>query len=91
MLGTILGEVPARDETNDRHCLSRDRGVGRVLEQLLAESTGKNGKALIPIDGESPAQPGTIVTIGVLSSCAQSSPDREQDRAVDALERAGER
>jgi transaldolase/glucose-6-phosphate isomerase len=66
-------------------------GLGAWLEQLLAESTGKNGKALIPIDGELPAPAGfyrddrCFVQLRLLTS-----PDREQDRAVDALEHAGQ-
>ncbi|HEY7443863.1 MAG TPA: bifunctional transaldolase/phosoglucose isomerase [Vicinamibacterales bacterium] len=92
VLGTILGEA-ARAGRDKPTIIAAPgiEGLGAWLEQLLAESTGKNGKALIPIDGESPAPPGyyrddrCFVQLRLLSS-----PDREQDRAVDALERAGE-
>ena len=57
LLGTILGIC---------HSAGRDKltiftspeiyDLGAWLEQLIAESTGKNGKALIPVDGE-PLQP----------------------------------
>ena len=33
-------------------------GWGAWLEQLLAESTGKDGKGLIPVEGESVGPPG---------------------------------
>lgn len=56
MLGTLLGVA---------HNLGRDKitiiaspriaEVGAWLEQLIAESTGKNGKGLIPVDREPPA------------------------------------
>ena len=56
-LGCILGTA-ARDG-QDKVSILASRGLhdlGAWLEQLLAESTGKQGKALIPVDAE-PAGP----------------------------------
>lgn len=91
VLGVILGEAArmGRDKPTVIAPAAIE-GLGAWLEQLLAESTGKNGKALIPIDGEVPAPPGyyrddrCFVQLRLLTS-----PEREQDRAVDALEQAG--
>jgi len=58
-LGAVLG-VLARDFKRDKITVVSSKAyasVGAWLEQLLAESTGKNGKGLIPVDGEAPAHP----------------------------------
>ncbi len=92
VLGIILGE--AARIGRDKPTVIASPGIealGAWLEQLLAESTGKNGKALIPVDGEFPAPPGyygddrCFVQLRLLTS-----PNREQDRAVDAFERDGQ-
>jgi transaldolase / glucose-6-phosphate isomerase len=62
--------------------------VGLWLEQLIAESTGKAGKGLIPIDNEPLADPSTygsdrvFVPVGLRSSDANAS-------KLDALAEAG--
>jgi transaldolase/glucose-6-phosphate isomerase len=63
---------------------------GAWLEQLLAESLGKQGRALIPVDGEAPALPGAygddrIFVYLRLATMADAS----QDDFVSALEEAG--
>jgi transaldolase/glucose-6-phosphate isomerase len=65
------------------------------LEQLLAESTGKNGKGLIPVDRESIGPPESygddrlFVYLKLNSDSLNSSSD-PQDAAVEAIERAGQ-
>jgi transaldolase/glucose-6-phosphate isomerase len=63
--------------------------LGAWLEQLLAESTGKSGKGLIPVDRE---RPGPSEVYGndrlFVYIRLESSPDPVQDRVVDALEGA---
>lgn len=55
-LGLQLGE--AWREGRDKVCLDdHPSGFGLWAEQLLAESTGKDGKGLIPAPGESPDRP----------------------------------
>lgn len=64
--------------------------LGAWLEQLVAESTGKDGKAIIPVDREPLGTPdvygGDRVFVYLRLS---SAPDAVQDRAMDALAAAG--
>ena len=65
--------------------------LGAWLEQLLAESTGKEGKGLIPIDRESLGAPEVYGNDRVFVYLRlESTPDAAQDAAVAALERAGQ-
>ena len=64
--------------------------LGAWLEQLLAESTGKGGKGLIPIDGEALAAPDVYGLDRMFVYLRlKSAPDPAQDAWADALERAG--
>jgi hypothetical protein len=54
-LGLALGE--GWEEGRDKVVLPEANGLGLWLEQLLAESTGKEGKGLLPAPGESPDGP----------------------------------
>jgi transaldolase/glucose-6-phosphate isomerase len=92
VLGAILG-VAARDFGRDKVTIIASPGVhslGAWLEQLLAESTGKEGRGLIPIDREPLGTPQVygddrlFIHLRLLSA-----PDAAQDRAVAELERAG--
>ncbi|HEY5239025.1 MAG TPA: bifunctional transaldolase/phosoglucose isomerase [Rhizomicrobium sp.] len=59
-LGVALG-VLATKHGRDKVTIVASKSlssVGLWLEQLIAESTGKHGKGLIPIDGETLAAPG---------------------------------
>src|SRR6185503_13921994 len=66
-------------------------GMGGWLEQLIAESTGKNGKGLIPIAGEALGPPDSygpdrLFVYLRLNDQANTG----QDAAIDALEHAGQ-
>jgi transaldolase/glucose-6-phosphate isomerase len=64
--------------------------LGAWLEQLLAESTGKHGHGLIPLDGEpltTPERYGSDRFFAYLELNGQIDPSQRQ--AVEALERAG--
>jgi transaldolase / glucose-6-phosphate isomerase len=63
-------------------------GLGAWLEQLLAESTGKQGRGLIPVDREPLAERHGADRVFVSTRLAAGA-DPGQDAAVDALERAG--
>ncbi len=64
--------------------------LGAWLEQLIAESTGKRGRGLIPIDREPLGSPDVYGADRVfVYTRLQSEPDASQDAAIDALERAG--
>ena len=92
LLGILLG-VLAR-HGRDKVTLIASPGIadlGAWLEQLLAESTGKRGKGLIPVDREPlgpPAVYGGDRQFVYLRLA--SAPDLAQDDAVGALERSGQ-
>jgi hypothetical protein len=54
-LGNALGE--GWRAGRDKVCLAAPFGFGLWVEQLLAESTGKDGKGLVPALGEAPEGP----------------------------------
>jgi transaldolase/glucose-6-phosphate isomerase len=54
-LGLALGE--GWQEGRDKVCVPDVWGFGSWVEQLIAESTGKQGKGLVPAPGESPDGP----------------------------------
>jgi transaldolase/glucose-6-phosphate isomerase len=63
---------------------------GAWLEQLLAESPGKQGKGLIPVDRERLGSPGDYGDDRVFVYLRlESAFDADQDRAVAALAKAG--
>jgi transaldolase/glucose-6-phosphate isomerase len=67
------------------------RDVGAWLEQLLAESTGKDGKGLVPVDREKLGAPGVYgKDRGFVYVRLDSAPDTQQDRDVEALAAAGQ-
>ena len=92
VLGAVLGVLGQRGRNKITFISSPRIGdLGAWLEQLLAESTGKNGKGLIPIDGEPVAGPAAYAD-DRLFVYLRFSPDSDagQDAAVDALERSGQ-
>jgi transaldolase/glucose-6-phosphate isomerase len=91
-LGAILGVAHAQHR--DKITIVASAGIydlGAWLEQLLAESTGKNGKGLIPVDRELPTNPDTYGDDRLFVYVKlKSDPDGPQEIAIDALERAGQ-
>ena len=91
VLGAILGTLG--DRGRDKVTLITSPGIsdlGAWLEQLIAESTGKIGKGLIPVDREALGQPEVYGNDRVFVYLRlDSAPDAAQDAAVDALEKAG--
>ena len=92
VLGTILG-VLARNG-RDKVTMIVSPGIGDLgawLEQLLAESTGKEGVGLIPVDRETPGPPEVYGEDRVFVYVRlESAPDAKQDADVAALENAGQ-
>lgn len=92
VLGTILGVLA--NQGRDKVTLITSPGIsdlGAWLEQLLAESTGKDGKGLIPIDQEPLGNPEVYGNDRLFVYVRlESAPDPNQDAAVDALEQAGQ-
>ncbi|HYL35986.1 MAG TPA: bifunctional transaldolase/phosoglucose isomerase [Bryobacteraceae bacterium] len=91
LLGLILG-VAARNG-RDKVTLITSPGIwdfGAWLEQLLAESTGKDGKGLIPVDREQLGSPEVYGQDRVFAYIRlENGADPEQDRAAETLAKAG--
>lgn len=65
-------------------------GFGAWLEQLLAESTGKQGRGLIPVDGEALGPPEVYGTDRIFVALRLAGEeDSAREAALAALERAG--
>ncbi len=92
VLGIIMGVLA--NQGRDKVTITaspRIRDVGAWLEQLIAESTGKVGKGIIPVDQERLGPPEVYGKDRLFVYLRlESEPDAEQDRAVDALEKAGQ-
>ncbi len=91
MLGAILGT--AAKSGRDKVTIITSPGIsdlGAWLEQLLAESTGKNGKGIIPVDREELGPPEIYGNDRVFAYVRlESGADTGQDAKVAALEKAG--
>jgi transaldolase / glucose-6-phosphate isomerase len=71
-------------------CSPRVADFGAWAEQLIAESTGKNGRGLIPIDGEPLADPEAYGSDRFFIDLRiEDEIDARHDRALDAVEAAG--
>src|SRR5256886_3461596 len=91
ILGTILGV--AANHGRDKITIVTSPGIddlGTWLEQLIAESTGKIGKGIIPVDREALGKSDVYGNDRVFVYIRlESAPDKKQDEAVGVLERAG--
>src|SRR6267154_706293 len=91
VLGAIIGAAARLGR--DKVTVIASPGIaalGAWLEQLLAESTGKQGRGIIPVDGEpvgAPAVYGNDRLFAYLRLAADQ--DSEHEQAVAALEAAG--
>jgi transaldolase / glucose-6-phosphate isomerase len=92
ILGAILGA--AANQGRDKVTIVASPGIhdlGAWLEQLLAESTGKIGKGIIPVDREDLGNPSVYGNDRVIAYLRfDPAPDAAQDAAIDALEKAGQ-
>jgi transaldolase/glucose-6-phosphate isomerase len=91
ILGALLGT--AHNQGRDKLSIIASPGIydlGAWLEQLIAESTGKNGKGVIPVDREPVGSPGIYGDDRVFVYLRlESAPDKSQDAAVNQLIEAG--
>jgi transaldolase / glucose-6-phosphate isomerase len=91
MLGLILGT--AAKLGRDKITLITSPGIGDLgawLEQLIAESTGKLGKGIIPVDREQLGAPDVYSNDRIFAYLRlENAPDAVQDAKVAALEKAG--
>ncbi len=92
MLGAILGTLAKGGR--DKVTIFTSPGIsdlGAWLEQLLAESTGKEGHGIIPVDRERLGAPEVYGNDRVFVYLRlESGPDAKQEAAVAALEKAGQ-
>ncbi|MGH8310926.1 MAG: bifunctional transaldolase/phosoglucose isomerase, partial [Steroidobacteraceae bacterium] len=92
VLGIVLGTLAGAGR--DKVTFISSPGIsdlGAWLEQLIAESTGKQGKGLVPVDREPLGAPGVYGPDRLFVYLRlDSGSDAAQDAAVDALERAGQ-
>ncbi|MHB8481946.1 MAG: bifunctional transaldolase/phosoglucose isomerase [Nitrospiria bacterium] len=91
-LGVILGMLGK--EGRDKVTLITTPAIGSFgvwAEQLIAESTGKEGKGLVPVEGERIGDPRVYGDDRLfVYLTVDSAPDKEMDSAVLALEQAGQ-
>jgi len=90
-LGIILGT--AANSGRDKVTIITSPAIadlGAWLEQLIAESTGKIGKGIIPVDRETIGVPDVYGNDRVFAYVRlESAPDKDQDEKVAAIEKAG--
>jgi transaldolase / glucose-6-phosphate isomerase len=91
MLGILLGTLAAQGR--DKLTIIASPAIydlGAWLEQLVAESTGKEGHGIIPVDREQLGAPAVYGKDRVFAYLRlESAPDSDQDEQVAALEQAG--
>jgi transaldolase/glucose-6-phosphate isomerase len=91
LLGNILGI--AANHGRDKITIITSPGIfdlGAWLEQLIAESTGKIGKGIIPVDREKLAKPSRYGSDRIFAYLRLANkPNKAQDTAVVAIEKAG--
>jgi transaldolase/glucose-6-phosphate isomerase len=90
-LGVVLGVLAQEGRDKPTLVAPPDiAGFGAWLEQLVAESLGKQGTGIIPIDGEVPGPPEVYGSDRVFVHLRLlSAPDAAADVAMERLERAG--
>ena len=92
VLGLIMGS--AAKLGRDKITLIASPGIsdlGAWLEQLIAESTGKLGKGIIPVDRESLGTPETYGSDRIFAYLRlEGAADAAQEGKVSALEKAGQ-
>ena len=91
-LGTVLGVAATQGRDKVTIVASpRIRDVGAWLEQLLAESTGKQGHGIVPVDAEPLVDPSYYGGDRIFAYLSLSdAPDPKQDAAIAKLSKAGQ-
>ncbi len=91
MLGLVIGT--AAKLGRDKITLVTSPGIadlGAWLEQLIAESTGKLGKGIIPVDREALGAPEVYGNDRIFACIRlEGEPDAAQNAQISALEKAG--
>ena len=93
MLGAALGELAVKHNRNKVTFLVPEAiaSLGMWLEQLLAESTGKEGTGLLPVAGEPLGEPGVYGQDRIFIYIRiKDTVDDALERGVSALRKAGQ-
>jgi transaldolase / glucose-6-phosphate isomerase len=89
-LGAILGTLANSGRDKLTLAITPEiASLGLWIEQLIAESTGKEGKGIIPIAGETLGAPGVYGNDRLFVHIGVGAPDAETDAKLRALETAG--
>ena len=90
-LGAVLGvaATSGRDKCTIV-CSPRVATLGTWLEQLLAESTGKEGRGIVPVAAEPLGAPGSYGSDRLFVYIRAAGTDPAQDAAMKALREAGQ-
>ncbi|MCA1629233.1 MAG: bifunctional transaldolase/phosoglucose isomerase [Acidobacteria bacterium] len=89
-LGAVVAECAKAGR--DKLTIVADPRVGSLglwIEQLIAESTGKEGKGVVPVAGETLGSPSAYGDDRLFVSVAVEKPDGETETKLRALEAAG--
>lgn len=91
-LGLILGTAALHRRDKLTFVLSPEiRALGAWLEQLIAASTGKDGKGILPVDREHIAPPSHYGADRIFAYLKlEGTTDGDVDRQVDNLEQSGQ-
>jgi len=90
-LGLAMGELALQGRDKLTFVVSEPIGsFGLWVEQLIAESTGKEGKGILPVAGEALGEPGVYGDDRVFAYLRSEEPDGELDSKVEALQAAGQ-
>jgi glucose-6-phosphate isomerase len=91
VLGTIMGEMARIGRDKITFLLSSDiESLGMWLEQLIAESTGKEGTGILPVTGEAIGTPSVYGNDRLFVHISrEDSIDSEMEKRLQALRAAG--
>src|ERR687889_596237 len=90
-LGCVMGELAKQGRDKATFVVSEPiESFGLWVEQLIAESTGKHGKGILPVAGEPLGPPEAYGDDRVFAYLRnEDEPDEEMDAQIEALGRAG--
>ncbi len=89
-LGAVLGELALAGRDKLTLALGSEfEPLGPWIEQLVAESTGKEGRGILPVEGEPLGGPEVYGRDRVFVSLSVDEPPRDVGARLDALESAG--
>ena len=91
-LGCVMGELAQQGRDKLTFAVSEPiSSFGLWVEQLLAESTGKEGRGILPVAGEPLGDPDVYGDDRVFAYLRnEDEPDKEMDAQIEALGRAGQ-